>query len=254
MSPSRPGTVSAIFSAQSGITDRPSSWTSIGKKLPTVLDRSDKGLGVWVYGDGKGEMINLQLLSPTLTSNGLADHYIDVDFTGWKYFEFAEPEGDRISDYDWPYITRRTKWAAHSGSFFDYAASAYIIWGEYNKVDTFNLYYNNLPTGERVTCFLSPIKMLPLQKITLSNPSIKIGGETITFPVKLESGSYIEFRSLSDCKVYDAEGNQVQEVKPLGSVPILEAGENNISFKCESAPGVHPRVTVTVIAEGIEVR
>lgn len=34
---------------------------------------------------------------------GLDEHYVVVDFTGWKYFEFLEPESERVGTYPWPY-------------------------------------------------------------------------------------------------------------------------------------------------------
>jgi len=31
---------------------------------------------------------------------------------------------------------------------------------------------------------------------------VTMGGKKLTFPIELESGQYLEFRSLTDCKVY----------------------------------------------------
>jgi hypothetical protein len=30
------------------------------------------------------------------------DHYVKIDFTGWKYFELVETESEKFSDYIWP--------------------------------------------------------------------------------------------------------------------------------------------------------
>ena len=63
-------------------------------------------MGVWVYGDGKGELLNIQLENPRgLTYDNTDDHYIDIAFTGWRYFELHIPERDaeRYADYQWPY-------------------------------------------------------------------------------------------------------------------------------------------------------
>jgi len=29
----------------------------------------------------------------------VSEHYAVMDFTGWRYFEFVEPESERLMDY-----------------------------------------------------------------------------------------------------------------------------------------------------------
>jgi len=83
---------------------RDSSWTKMAKRFSPPLDLSrHQAIGVWVYGDGKGEVLNFQLRSPEHVSTAIGDHYVIVDFTGWRYFELIEPEGERCDDYVWPY-------------------------------------------------------------------------------------------------------------------------------------------------------
>ena len=86
-------------------------------------------------------------------------------------------------------------------------------------------------------------------RVELVNPSIKIGGHTITFPTSLPSGSYLEFRSLTECKVYDAKGELMGDIKPQGDVPQLEAGNNVVQFACKVAEGVSARANVTIISQ-----
>ena len=83
----------------------------------------------------------------------------------------------------------------------------------------------------------SPIKALPNIKAKLVNPSVEIGGQTITFSTTLESGSYLEFRYRNDCKVYDAKGALISELKHFGQIPELEAGANAVKFGCCIAKG-----------------
>ena len=98
-------------------------------------------------------------------------------------------------------------------------------------------------------CFLSAVKALPLVKGKLKNPSINLNGSTITFPVELESNCYLEFTSMSDCKVYGPMGEVLAEVVPQGEVPTLKSGANRVRFNCESEPGVSARANVTVISQ-----
>jgi hypothetical protein len=77
-----------------------------------------------------------------------------------------------------------------------------------------------------------------------------IGSEKIIFPGKMESGMYLEFRSLADCKLYGSKGEFLQDVKIEGNIPVLKKGDNEISFGCKGPDGINSRVQVTVISEG----
>lgn len=214
-----------------------SAWTKMAKRFSPPLHLSQhQGLGIWVYGDGKGEVLNVQVRSPEHVSTAIGEHYVIVDFTGWRYFELIEPEGQRYSDYVWPY-----------------GPSVYHIYREcvrYEQVEFLGLWYNHLPPNDTVTCYLSPIKALPLVKATLRHPAVTIGDRRIVFPTEIESGCYLEFRSVSDCVLFGPQGEVIREVVPEGDVPVLEAGANPVEFACDVQGGVNARAYVTVISQG----
>ncbi len=61
-------------------------------------------LGLWVHGDDSGALLNLQVLSARHTAaGGVGDHYITLDFSGWRYFTLVEFESERVMDLGWPY-------------------------------------------------------------------------------------------------------------------------------------------------------
>jgi len=230
------GKVSGCFSATSKMTTRQGAWSSAGKTFsPPANLTGHEALGVWVHGDGKGEVLNLQLKSPSHLSHGIGDHYIVVDFAGWRYFELVEPEGERHADYVWPY----------PGGYSIYRESI-----RPSSVETLNLFFNNLPPKDMATCYLSPIRALPTVKAKLRNPSVTLGGKTITFPVEMESGQYLEFRSRTDCKLYGPAGEMLGDVTPQGDAPVLESGDNQVRFTCEPPAGLNPRARVSVISHG----
>ena len=212
------------------------SWCKVGKTFPPPANlAAHQGLGLWVFGDGKGEVLNLQQTSPSHLSHAIADHYIIVDFNGWRYFELVEPEGERHAAFSWPY------------------GNIYSIYREsihHGNVETLSLWYNNLPPDQSVTCYLSPIRALPVMPAKLRNPSIRIGGTTITFLVEIETGQFLEFRGPDDCKLYGQKGEEIRDVQFQGDVPVLAAGENDVEFFCESEVGVTRRAYVSVITEG----
>jgi hypothetical protein len=230
------GLSSACYTASNAQSHQDATWTKMGRIFSPPLDLSrHQALGVWVYGDGQGEVLNFQLRSPEHISPAIGEHYVVVDFTGWRYFELIEPEGERFAHHSWPY------------------GSPYAIYREsvdYGHVEFLTLWYNHLPPKGPVSCYLSPIKALPLVKMQLSNPALTIGNQTIVFPGQIESGCYLEFHSPSDCKLYGSEGEVTAEVMPQGEVPILREGENEVKFACDVPVGVSARAKVMLVNHG----
>ena len=230
------GSASLRFSATNASAAARGAWTKLERIFNPPLNLSGReGLGVWVHGDGQGEILNLQLRCPEHVVAGIGDHYIVVDFTGWRYFELVEPESRRWAQYAWPY------------------GDPYSIYREsvsFGQVSSFSIWFNQLPPGKTVTCYLSPAKALPISKSVLRRPTVTVGGRTLIFPVELESGSYIELNSLSDCKVYGPKGELKQEVEPEGELPVLDGGANRVSFSCKTSANLNARANVTVISEG----
>jgi hypothetical protein len=232
----RIGNASGHLTVRNGGHARKGAWSKLGKPFSPLLDLSKtQGLGVWVHGDGKGELLNLQLKSPAHLAHGMGDYYIDVDFTGWRYFELIEHEGGRIDDLGWPY----------GGNYAIYREDV-----NFGHIDSFALWSNLVSKGGEISCYLSPIKALPVVANTLRNPEVLIGETRIQFPVAMESGTYLEFNSLQDCKLYGPKGDLLAEVKPQGAVPRLQAGENTVEFRAECTQGLNPRARVVVITGG----
>ena len=228
--------VSGHLRATSRASSREGSWVKFAKVFSPPIDLSEQqGLGVWVYGDGKGELLNFQVQSPEHLTRAFGEHYVIVDFTGWRYFELIEPEGERYDDYSWPY-----GWLYH----------IYREDVRYDRTESLSIWLNHLPPNDTVNLYLSPIKALPLISTELRNPAITIGERTIVFPIEMEIGSYLEFRSKDDCKLYGSDGKLLCEIEPKGNIPILQPGDNEITFKCDPEENVHSRARVQVIGKG----
>ena len=230
------GEVSGCFTASNDLESRQGTWAKAGKVFSPPLNMSEhQAIGVWVHGDGQGEVLNFQMRSPEHVSTAIGEHYVPVDFKGWRYFELVEPEGERYSDYVWPY----------GGAYSIYRESI-----DYEKVESLALWYNNLPPKKTVTCYIGPIRAMPLVNAKLRNPTVTIEGKAIVFPTEMESGCYLEFNSISDCKLYGPKGELIDEVIPVGEVPALKEGENKVSFNCKGPEEAGARARVTVISEG----
>jgi len=233
------GQISGCYSATNTGDSRRGAWARVVKDFAPPIDmQQHAALGVWVHGDGKGELLNLQLTNPRHYWNSADEHYVHVDFKGWRYFELPlrERDAEQFGDYVWPY-----------GGYYAVVYRSPLI---RSHVSRLSLYFNNLPPKDEVRCYLSPIKALRTKQVTLQNPRVTIGGTSVVFPVALKSGSYLEFTSASDCKLYDERGALLEEVQPEGNAPRLAAGENRVQFACEGPEGYRARANVTVISSG----
>lgn len=236
------GSPAARFDAKSAAADRRGAWAGFRKEFTPTLDLSNCGaIGLWVCGDGKGELINCQLTNPRHFWPTWDEHYLDVGFKGWRYVELHLRERDaaRYGDYGWPYHGRSAVFRSP------------LIRGH---VSALTLYWNNLPPGEDVTCSLGQIKALPVAKVTLTKPRIRVGDAEVVLPVSIESGQYLELESADRCRLYDERGALLQQVGVGGSLPHLSSGENEVAFSCDAVQGRSPRVNVTVITCGEPLR
>ena len=112
----------------------------------------------------------------------------------------------------------------------------------------------NLPAGKEAKCYLSPIKALPIRKNIIQNPKLEINRQTVEFPVEIESGGYIEFKSMANSKLFGPDGSFIRDVKPVGVAPTLQKGDNKLSFNCNKNQDVSDRARVTISSVGEPIR
>ncbi len=111
------GALSGRYSAKNTGTSRRGAWAKVSRVFapPVDIDKYD-ALGVWIHGDGKGELLNFQLTNPHHYYPVLDEHYVKVDFQGWRYFELLlrERDAEQYSDYIWPDL-------GNYGNYINYA-------------------------------------------------------------------------------------------------------------------------------------
>ncbi len=228
----------AFTASNSGKVPRNAAWARLDRKLEPCLNlKGREAIGVWVEGDGRGEIIAIRLESPRHISFGaIADRYITVDFTGRRLFTLVETESTRWSDY---------VWNDGKGLYNVYRETI-----DFGNVESVSLWYNNLPKDHQVRCVVGPVKAMPMVACTVKNPAITINGQTIVFPVEMPSGSYLELGTSGDCVLFGSKGEEIARVLPKGSIPLLSAGSNQIRFSSDAADGPAPRVRLTVSSHG----
>ena len=192
-----------LTATNSGKVPRNAAWARLDRKFDPRLNLKDRqALGLWVEGDGLGEIIAIRLESPPHISFGaVADHYITVDFTGRRLFTLVETESVRWSDYVW-----------NDGK------SLYNVYREtidFGDIESVSIWYNNLPPDKEVRCLVSAVKALPMVPCEVKNPAITINEKTISFPVEIQSGGYLEFNGSNDCTLYGPKGQTLAKVISL---------------------------------------
>ncbi|MGC8845831.1 MAG: hypothetical protein ACP5QY_08265, partial [Candidatus Hydrogenedens sp.] len=215
----------AILHANNTDTEQERSWAIFRKDFKDMIDCSNKGIGIWVKGDGQGEILNFQISAPKHLIGGFADHYITVDFTDWRYFELVEPESYQLTHYEWQHTRMRKDFLSGASDIMSFAYPMYHYWVNFKNIATLTIGINNIPTGKSVEVGIGPIKSIPLKPTKVKNPAIQIGDVKLTFPVEIESGSYIEFLSRDHSKLYDTKGAFVSDIPLHGKIPLIQQGE-----------------------------
>jgi hypothetical protein len=235
----RPG-MTFFAATNTGQVERRGAWARYRKEFKPPLNLKERqALGLWIEGDGLGELIAVRLESPPpLAFGAVADRYVDVDFTGRRWFTLVETESSRWSDYAWD----DGKWLYN----------VYRETVDFGAIGSVELWCQNLPPGKQVTCGLGPVMALRMLPGKVKDPALTINGMTIVFPTELSSGGWLECNGPDDCILYGAKGEMLGRIAPSGRLPMLQPGPDRLQFSCAPNNGPGPRVRVTLFTQGEE--
>ncbi len=231
-----PGTL--ITATNGGKVERRAAWACYRKQFTPALDlKQHQALGLWIDGDGLGEVIAVRLESPQhLAFGAIADRYITVDFTGKRWFILVETESARWSDFIW-----------NDGKSL---YNAYRETIDFGAVDSVSIWCQNLPAGKEMKCGIGQIKALAMLPGTLKDLTITVEGVTAVFPGEFTSGNWLEYNGGEDCTLYGSKGEVLRKVIPSGRLLLLRSGPNRVQFSCTASKGPPARAKVTVITQG----
>lgn len=246
------------------------------------------GCGVWVYGDGRGEVLNLQLRSHFLYSDGLDEKLIVVDFIGWRYFELIESSSSETMNYLWPYYHRQLdkegefKPLTYEPETSDWPDSMYlessIVTGnphhltastpDFSRIAFAAVWMNNLPKGVPCEVKIAGWHTFFTQAHTLSNITVESipvcasgESESILLSGALLQDSIAEYSDGTGTPGLGEEGRAVPSwfTSDAHSVPIdgcsvsgsilLQPGENRLRVTADGPDGARIRVVCGVCAE-----
>jgi hypothetical protein len=206
---------------------------------PTIDLRGHLAMGLWVRGDSGGQKINVRVDSPIQYVSGHNDHFIDVDFSGWRYFSLIEAENGTRPPAEWP---------KPCGSYLD----EYRELVHYDHVSEINL----MIVGDPKNLRFRTLKAVPIRKYDLIDPSFVFEGRKFLFEGAIASGHYMEWESGETASVCNHTGQEVSRMKLVGDVPALSQGENHLTFSCGrnvNTP-VRARMVFGIIGDRLEDR
>ena len=172
-----------------------------------------------VKGDGSGNALHLRVSTPREYMAADSDHYVKIDFTGWRDVVFTARERDA-------------------------GGTDYVIPEKYGHYNTFRnpLVFEHIskieakvhedPESDAVE--ISDVFAVPIARQTPVKPVLAIGETRIACPFSLKSGEYAELEVNGKWTHWSEEGNIVANssagpkyVFPDGEVPLELLGDPN---------------------------
>jgi hypothetical protein len=238
-------------------------WVRAALDIPAPY-RNLKGnaaFGLWVCGDSSGALLSLQLGCPREYMHALSDHYVTLDFTGWRYVELLARERDveRMHEHVWPY-----------GGGYDLYRNPLDL----AHISQVTLYLNALPPGRRACVLVSPAMALPVVTAKLAKPTLAVNGQAFALPFTLASGEFAELEPDGLCTHLSERGDPLEQVRlPLAghadagpsrsggeaaggtcacasAPPVFQRGVNRVAFSCVPPTNASARAEITLSALG----
>jgi len=182
------GGPSATYEAVSTLADN-GGWSAVGKRFAQPLDISwMAGLGIWVHGDGRGAAFKVQLRDAAGDWN---DHYIALNYIGWRYHELVEPQSGNL----------------------DRRRVAYLLF-----------YFNGLPASQTSAVYIGPLKALRELSPPVRDLRLTLGERAVTFPGEFDTGQTILYRGLRNTELL-TWGKGRTAIKAEGREFIFADGE-----------------------------
>ena len=214
----------------------PAGWGCAEVIFDAAKDMSrHRALGTWVKGDGSGSYLHFALEDSSRWQ--VRDYFVALNFKGWKYIEMPESAKGGIYDFKFPL----------SG----YNAIRGIKFASISRVYVF---LTNIPSGAAAKASFTRLEALRETPLTVHNPGVKVNGQSINFPVHLETDWYLEYSGSGKARVFDANGFTKAETLPVGKAPMIRKGNNDVMFFCDRDKGFGETAKVTPVARGLPLR
>ena len=214
-----------------------SAWAAVSRTFPEKRPASFAPVfSLWVKGDGSGATLNVQMR----TGRSRSEHYVKLDFTGWRKIELflRERDSDKTEAFDWPYESPRR---LNNPNLF-------MCPQDGGNVVAVSYYLNGIPKGKSVTVEIGPWDAYPQRRGVVTDATVVLNGTKLSVPFALAGG---EFAELSDgAWTHFAEtGEPLERVAATVAATVVK-GVNTASYHGRSHGGGMGRAEVTIFHEG----
>lgn len=217
----------------------------LGKMYDVTNESTDKmrGMGVWICGDGKGEVVNIRLHSQKHLGAGFGDHFVKVDFTGWRYYSFYEFQNCEMKPHEYPVEPLDYKVFEDTIPFY----ASYDSNVDMDHLEKVEMLVH--PKGD-YNIRLRDIVALPQVSLKLKKPTVEVNGSKIAFDTVMNSGDYLEYDPETNlCIHYDCFGKELARPAVIGNIE-LKTGDNSVEFTAECDSALIKRAALTLITLG----
>ncbi len=198
----------------------------------------NRGLGVWCKGDGSGALVCIALRNLSLNQRRSAEHYIKVDFVGWRYFAFYEAQNATLPTSLWPRKELGYENYNHLQEFYGYYRSRL----NFETIDGADI----TVIGSDNIC-LRDLRLVPHILPNIVNPTLHFGDSVMRIHGKIAAGDNLFFDG-KECIVCDPYGREISRPAYEG-IPRIGCGRQTLRLEREEDAPLS-RARITVITEG----
>lgn len=202
----------------------------------------NRGLGVWCNGDGSGAIVCIKLRNLSANQQRSGEHFIRVNFDGWRYFAFYENQNGILPIEEWPRMDVTYRTYNELQKFYGH----YRVKLNYDMIDGVDIVVKGSDN-----IFLKPIRLVPHIKTVWKKPTIILGNSLLTVLTDLYAESVLYFNG-ENCIVTDKNGNVLEKPQWIGT-PFLNSGKNYISMVNDGEDSlVRAKITVNLLGSRLQ--
>lgn len=196
-----------------------------------------KGTGV----DGDALLISLKGTASSGTDDGHTDHFIDLNFEGWREFILIDADNAEYDVDKYQFSGIETRWATYS---------TYRTIPPYKNITKVSVLAN---TNSATKAQISDIVAYTHVEAPVENPTVTIGSSSITFNCTIKGGEYIEYYPETGKATLFHNAEQTKEdVGVTGSVNV-PAGSFSATYSATAKTNAPIRARLVIGFTGQEI-
>ena len=203
-----------------------------------VDSKGNMGLGVWCYGDNSGATVCIALRNFAMNVQRNSQHFIKVDFSGWKYFAFHESQNGTLPASEWP--RKELEYLNYNNlqKFYHH----YRVMIDYSAIEGVDI---TVKGSDKIR--LKPIKFVPKIEPKWINPTITTEKSVMKINTTLSPDDILTFDG-EKCVVRDWKG-YIKDTPSFEGEFIVPKGKSTIKMT-HDGDDKYSRAKITLTLKG----